>query len=95
MRGEYGVDQGRFAESRLTWTNLHDGVSNRKSAVRTLGRAERNRLLTDANDVELKATLQELSLNLRGDAVETDMGLGIDGARLSRGRRSGCSHCSR
>lgn len=36
-------------------------------------------LLTDANDVELEATLQELTLNLGCDAVKTDMALGEDG----------------
>lgn len=34
--------------------------------------------LTDADDVELEATLQELALDLAGDAVETDMALGVD-----------------
>lgn len=38
-------------------------------------------LLTDANDIELETTLQELTLNLRCDAVETDMALGEDGGR--------------
>ena len=36
--------------------------------------------LTDTDDVELETTLQELALDLRGDAVETDMALGGDGA---------------
>jgi hypothetical protein len=36
--------------------------------------------LTNADDVELETTLQELALNLRGDAVETDMALGEDSA---------------
>ena len=31
---------------------------------------------TNAYHVELEATLQELALNLRGDAVETNMALG-------------------
>lgn len=35
--------------------------------------------LTNANDVELEAALQQLALNLRCDAVETDMALGVDG----------------
>jgi hypothetical protein len=34
---------------------------------------------TDADDIELKSTLQELALNLGRDAVETDMALGVDG----------------
>ena len=38
-------------------------------------------LHTNADDVELEATLQKLALNLRGDAVETNMALGVDGRR--------------
>jgi hypothetical protein len=34
---------------------------------------------TNADDVELEAALQQLLLDLRSDAVETDMGLGEDG----------------
>ena len=36
-------------------------------------------MLTNADDVELEATLDELALDLRGDAVETDVALGVDG----------------
>lgn len=36
---------------------------------------------TDADDVELEAALQELALNLAGDAVETDVALGINRSR--------------
>lgn len=38
---------------------------------------------TNADDIELETTLQELLLNLRSDAVETDMALGKDGSRGS------------
>lgn len=34
---------------------------------------------TDANDIELETALQELLLNLRGDAVETDVALWVHG----------------
>ena len=34
--------------------------------------------LTNANNIELKAPLQELLLDLGGDAVETDVALGKD-----------------
>lgn len=34
---------------------------------------------TDANDVELEASLQELALDLRGDGVETHVGVREDG----------------
>jgi hypothetical protein len=48
--------------------------------------------LTDTDDIELEAALQELLLNLVGDAVETDVALGEDGRRLLRG--CGCGgHC--
>lgn len=44
---------------------------------------------TNADDVELKATLQQLLLDLRGDAVETNMASGEDcvGGRGSGGHR--------
>ena len=34
---------------------------------------------TNADDVELEATLEQLALDLGCDAVETDMALGVDG----------------
>lgn len=34
--------------------------------------------LTDADNVELKTTLQELALDLAGDAVETNVALRVD-----------------
>jgi hypothetical protein len=43
---------------------------------------KRETRLTDADDVELEAALQQLLLNLRRDAVEADMALGVDGGRL-------------
>lgn len=46
---------------------------------------------TNANDVELETTLQELALDLRGDAVETDMALGEDGAGGHGGHLDGSS----
>lgn len=55
--------------------------------VETLGaiRFETVSILTNTDNVELETTLQELLLNLRGDAVETDMTLGVN----SVGRRRG------
>jgi hypothetical protein len=35
--------------------------------------------LTDNNDIKLETTLQELALNLGGDAVETNMALRVNG----------------
>lgn len=48
---------------------------------------------TNADDVELEAALQQLLLNLRSDAVETDMGLGEDGVGglLCLGHRGSCA----
>jgi hypothetical protein len=37
---------------------------------------------TNANDIELKAPLHRLPLNLLGDAVETDIAVREDGLRL-------------
>lgn len=55
---------------------------------------QRARQLTNADDVELETTLQQLLLNLRSDAVETDVALGEDGGRGSSGhcvcRCTGC-----
>ena len=50
------------------------------------------KILTDADDVELEPALQELALNLRCDAIETNMASGIH--RLLRGVSvlNGC-HC--
>jgi hypothetical protein len=42
-------------------------------------------ILTNTDDVELETTLQELLLNLRSDAVETDMALGVDSVGRSGG----------
>lgn len=36
---------------------------------------------TDADNIELETALQQLLLNLRGDAVETNMALGEDRLR--------------
>ncbi len=48
-----------------------------------------NCVRTDADDVELEATLEQLALNLRRDAVETDMAVGVDGGLLGEGRHLG------
>lgn len=39
---------------------------------------------THADDIELKAALEQLLLNLCGDAVETDVALGEDALRRLR-----------
>ena len=48
---------------------------------------------TDTHDIELETTLQELALDLRGDAVETDMAVGEDGGLLSRSSAGSGGHC--
>lgn len=54
--------------------------------------------LADTDDIELKAALEELLLNLLGDAVETDVALGEDGLCLLRvcscGGHCGCGGAS-
>lgn len=45
--------------------------------------------LTDTDDIELEAALQQLLLDLGRDAVETDMALGSDGARGHGGHFGG------
>lgn len=46
------------------------------------------RIHTNTHDIELETTLQQLPLDLRGDAVETDMAVGEDGGLL-RGSSAG------
>jgi hypothetical protein len=48
--------------------------------------------LTNANNIELEATLQELLLDLGGDAVETDVALGKDTLGSLRLRRADVGH---
>ena len=50
------------------------------------------RIRTNDDDVELETALQELVLNLLGDGVETDVGVGTDlfgGGRHDDSRRNG------
>jgi hypothetical protein len=49
---------------------------------------------TNTHDVELESALQQLALDLGGDAVETDMAVGEDGGRVGRGGACG-SHWDR
>lgn len=48
---------------------------------------------TNANDIELKATLQQLLLNLVGDAIEADVAFGEDTLHLRAHRRCHCRCC--
>ena len=72
VRGEDGVDEGAFAESGLAWSCQHLFPDVKEDIERR----------TDANDVELKPALEQLLLNLRRDAVETDVVFGEDRLRL-------------
>jgi hypothetical protein len=98
-----GVDQGRLSHTSRAYISSNQSVSKYQGGVaesrivtqpheetraRWSGQGGRRRL-TNADDVELETTLQELALNLRRDAVETDMGLGVDAARGSRGHCDG------
>lgn len=98
MRREDGVDQCRLSKSSLAYLFVPAGplcLAGRKQTEKTNCNCVWIGELTDADDVELESPLQELPLNLRSDAVEADMALGIDGLR-SRWRRRGidCSHGS-
>lgn len=42
--------------------------------------------LTNADNIELETTLQKLLLDLAGDAVETDVALGVDAGGRHFGR---------
>ena len=93
VRGEEGVDERRLAETRLACEGRAMGQFSRRAAG---GRGRYGPRppgqLTDADDIELEATLDRLALNLLGDAVEADIAVGKDGLR--RGRVGG-SHCGR
>ena len=60
------------------------------------GRKLQNAGLTNANHVELKATLQQFPLNLGGDTVEPDVALRDDGISVMRCQaHGGRVHCCR
>ena len=52
-------------------------------------------LHTDNNHIELKPSFQQFVLNLLGDAVETDIGVGVDGLLLLLLLGVWRSHCGR
>ena len=97
--GEDGVDQGGLAETGLACrlsalVGLGLGGRDGHGCVSHALRMDRSseECHTDADDVELKATLQQLLLDLVGDAVEADVALGEDGGTLrAHGRGSHCS----
>lgn len=77
MRRENGVDQGGFSQSGLSLDKsalVHVHVSFSK--------------LTNANDIELETSLQQLLLDLGGDGVETNMAPWEHSVPL----RHGCGH---
>jgi hypothetical protein len=80
-RGENGVDQCRLAQTCLAYDgrDLGSAELSRDWAEGGQSEDEENLKRTNADDVELETTLQELTLDLRGDAVKTDMALGVDG----------------
>jgi hypothetical protein len=89
---EDGVDEGRLSKTSLAC----DGGKHTKPVSYMLPKSmEYGAMdapivgmvgkLTDTDYVELEATLQQLALDLAGDAVETDMALGVD-ARSRHGR---------
>ena len=78
VRGEDGVDQRRFAETGLACVLV-------STSLISLGLGGMRIERTNADDVELEAALQQLLLDLAGDAVETDVRLGEHGALRLRG----------
>lgn len=82
---EDGVDQRRLAQASLTCKFKQDTsvilLAAMFLSLRQVPRLCRGKLsLTDANNIELKPALQELALNLGGDAIETNMALRVDGS---------------
>jgi hypothetical protein len=76
---EDGIDQGGFPESSLACTQL----DQTRQGMRCV-----NFELTNTDNIELETTLQQLALNLSGDAVETDVASGKD--RVLRHGARGC-----
>lgn len=73
-----GIYERRFAQARLACKDCQTGpLLHGKQGV-----------FTNADDIELKTTLQELALNLGGDTVEADMALGHHWSLLG-------GHCGR
>lgn len=87
--GKDGVDQGRLSETSLAFEGVAQDalVEATRRHIATAEGKRNNRQLTDTDDIELETALEELALDLGGDAVETDVALGVDG-----GRRHG-RHC--
>jgi hypothetical protein len=61
--------------------DIHSPPSARCSLSTSWHRLKYFVRLTNANNIELETALQELLLNLGGDAVETDVTLGEDALR--------------
>lgn len=102
VRGEDGVDECRLAEAGLSCARttgsvlratLDGGLRRLRLWLSACGchGCARSRITrhTDADNVELEATLEEFLLDLRGDAVETDVALGEHALGLLRDGR----HC--
>ena len=83
MGCEDGVDKGGLSESGLACMSC---ISNCSSKNITSMYKEPQMTRTNANDVELESALQELALNLRCDAVETNMALWEHRLGCLRGR---------
>lgn len=81
MRSKDCVDQGRLSETSLALS--HKGKQQLAHCFVTRKFRAMIVALTDTHNIELETTLQELLLDLRGDAVETDMAAREDGARGS------------
>jgi hypothetical protein len=83
---EDGVDQSRFSETSLAYGAMEGLVEDFVAGRYCLTH-------TNTHDVELEATLQQLALDLRGNAVKTDMAMGKNSGLLSRRCGSSGSHC--
>lgn len=82
---EDGVDQCGLAQTGLSCIKE---LSNDQDEP-----CEKDSARTNTHHIKLETTLQQLPLNLGGDAIETDMAVGEDGGLLTRGRGGSGSHC--
>ena len=89
---EDGINQGRLAQTCLAY----NGKTCQLQARATVELRVVPRALTDADDIELETTLQELALDLRGNTVETNVALGVNrGSGHRRHFFCGCEQLAR
>lgn len=78
MGSENGIDEGGLSETSLTYADVRCLTWYKASNTRSIVR------LTHTNDIELETTFQKLLLDLRSNAIETDVAFRKNRLRLLR-----------